>query len=201
MEASQSTRAVTNVHSLFEIYSSSCTLQQSTQLGVMACDGSFSFVNNSLAATKPAILHMQLLWQIAGSKFLCGFKGVNWIRGFQHEGKQPDTWTPFRTLVCEGCGEDGCHWCVNSIEFYLVEYIQWQKPICLRPFRFRDWGWKDLSCLSSEDPLSAKKVKPFRRATTSKRACCQCCNCCGVLENNTKTHSTKAEPSSETSRN
>ena len=32
---------------LFEMYSSSSTRQQSTQLRVMACDGSFSFVNNS----------------------------------------------------------------------------------------------------------------------------------------------------------
>ena len=62
--------------------------------------------------------------QIGGSEFLRRFKGANWIRGFQHEGEQPDTWTPFRTLGCEGCGENGCHSCVNSIEFHLVEYIQ-----------------------------------------------------------------------------
>ena len=86
MEASKSTRAVTNVHTLFEIYSSSSTLQQSTQLGVVARDGSFCFVNNSQAGAKP-MLHMgslQLLCQIGGSEFLSGFKGVNWIRGCQH---------------------------------------------------------------------------------------------------------------------
>ena len=49
-----------------------------------------------------------------------------WIQrcAFQHEGEQPDTWTPFCTSGCEGCGENGCHWCVNSIEIHLVKYIQ-----------------------------------------------------------------------------
>ena len=41
------TSHVTNVPTLFETYNSSCTLQQNTQLGVMAFDGSFSSVNNS----------------------------------------------------------------------------------------------------------------------------------------------------------
>ena len=57
------TSHVTNVPTLFETYNSSCTLQQSTQLGVMACDGSFSFVNNSQAGAKPAILHLFLKYR------------------------------------------------------------------------------------------------------------------------------------------
>ena len=57
------TSHITNVHSLFEIYSSSCTLQQSTQLGVMTSDG--SFVGTSWACAKPAILHMGSLHEFA----------------------------------------------------------------------------------------------------------------------------------------
>ena len=52
------------------------------------------------------------LCQIGGNELLSGFKGVNWMLGFQHEREQRDTWTPFCmsvSLGCEGCGEDGCH--------------------------------------------------------------------------------------------
>ena len=47
--------------------------------------------------------------KLEASSFSVDSKVLNWIRGFQHEREQRDTWTPFYTLRCESCGEDGCH--------------------------------------------------------------------------------------------
>ena len=73
----------------------------------MACDGSFSSLNNSQARAKPAILRMksmQLLCQIGGSEFLTGLKGANWnltLRLLLLLKSTPDLlWLPFPPACC-----------------------------------------------------------------------------------------------------
>ena len=120
--------------------------------------------------------------KLEASSFSVDSKVLNWIRGFQHEREQRDTWTPFYTLRCESCGEDGCHWCVHSPRFNTFR----QMPV-YAPGRSEIDIWCVL--FVNKGPTFRKESKNCsdrRHLQTIKNPCeCwHCCDWCAVLERN-----------------
>ena len=130
------------------------------------------------------VCSMQLLCQIGGIEFLCGFKGSELDPRIS--ARKRTTWH-LDSIPHIKVRKLRRRWLSLMCAFPPLKHIQ--ANACLCPWTFRDWYIRGCVLFVNKGPTFRKESKNCsdrRHLQTVKnpRECCHCCDCCDVLERN-----------------